>query len=143
MFELNVIIAIIGSLIGLAVTGGAIYTVWFMLQARKLSEGQDAGNKPHHLPVELLRWNVLDYMLIGLFLVGMLMLGADLFAVLRDKASFPDYHIAYLVGGFIFSFLGMVLLFLRFMMLYHALHAASLPNHKAKPDHGDHAESGI
>ncbi|WP_442601340.1 hypothetical protein [Paenibacillus sp. KN14-4R] len=139
MFELNTIIAILGSVIGLVVTGGAIYTVWFLLQSRKRTD----GTKDRGLPIELLRWNILDYMLIGLFLVGLLMLGADLYAVMRDKANFPSYHLAYLTGGFVFSLMGMVLLFLRFMMMYSALQSSSAPNHKAEPNHGDQAESGI
>jgi|GEM_PF-1597700 len=148
---MNLLLAVIGGLIGLAVTGAAVYTV---LVVHQLWKQQAAAPKPASqaeiAAVYFSRWTYLDYAVIGLFIVGLLLLLAELFAVLRDRASFESFHFAYLLTGIVLSAMGMLLLFIRLLAVLgfvksngrHGLQgsAAVAPNHQHEPDHADRAE---
>ncbi|MFC5452508.1 hypothetical protein [Paenibacillus aestuarii] len=148
---MNLLLAVIGGLIGLAVTGAAVYTVWAV---RQLWKQQAAAPKPASqveiAAVYFLRWTFLDYAVVGLFIVGLLLLLAELFAVLRDRSSFESFHFAYLLTGIVLSAMGMLLLFARLLAVLGFVKsnelqglqrsAAVAPNHQHEPHHADRAE---
>ena len=154
-------LAIVGSLLGLLITGVAVYTIWVVHQLWK-QQMETAGDRSPQPAEEneadpapavqrvtpaavagqyLSRWRVLDYGVVGLFIIGMMLLTADLLAVMRDKASFPDYHLAYLLCGAVFTFLGMLFLFVRLAVVLSLRTDRSFsPDHQHQPHHANQAE---
>ncbi|TVY08295.1 hypothetical protein [Paenibacillus cremeus] len=125
------LLAILGGLIGLAVTASAVLFAWSLYSQRK----PEAST--------LLRWTFFDYALFALFMIGSLFLFTDLIAVLRDSESYPPYHYGYLLCGFIFTFAGMVMMALRLAVtvsMGRAAGAASMPNHQHEPSQAEQAE---
>jgi hypothetical protein len=193
--NLNVLLAVVGSLLGLLVTGISIYTalmihqLWkrqivanqaeVMESASKLPPvfnpfavrdpaqshsasmrststqhgGQLTASSKHEQPVTpaavigryFSAWTVMDYGMLGLFAIGMLLLGADLLAVMRDRAEFPDYHFAYLLCGIMFSFMAMLLLLIRLVAVLNlgGLQRPVPPHHHDEPSHTNQAEQWI
>lgn len=90
-------------------------------------------------------WTVMDYGVLGLFAIGMLLLGADLLGVMRDRAEFPDYHFAYLLCGIMFSFMAMLLLLIRLIAVLNlgGLQRPVPPHHHDEPSHANKAEHWI
>ncbi|PZE20927.1 hypothetical protein [Paenibacillus xerothermodurans] len=146
-------LAIVGGGLGLIVTAAAVFMVWLLLQHRQnrepspggLLEGaQAADSAPYGL---LLRWTYFDYALIGVFGIGSLFLFTDVVAVIRDADSYPLYHYGYLLCGFVFTFLGMLFMVLRFAFLLsivrshgalsHTDGTVTVPNHHDEPSHAN------
>lgn len=109
------ILAIMGGVIGLAVTGAAVFTVWSAFDAAKRE--QRAGEADKLLDwrrAETLRqWTAMDYGALLLFVIGGMLLLADLIAVIRDRESYPFYHYGYLFAAFIFMVAGMLFMVAR------------------------------
>lgn len=143
---MNVALAIFGGLLGLFITGAAVYTAWMVRQLWKQQEAQPKPATQAEVAAGYLsRWTVLDYSVVGLFLIGLLLLLADLLAVMRDKAAFPDYHFLYLLSGIVISAMGMLLLFVRLLVVLGIAKSSTLerpvtPNHHHEPSHTDQTE---
>ncbi|TCZ74295.1 hypothetical protein E0485_20160 [Paenibacillus albiflavus] len=135
---INLFLASLGTVLGLLAIGGLVYGIWLIAMHRRTTA--DTSKMP--FPSMLLRWTVLDYIIIVLFVLGLLLLFADLTAVLRDRASFSEWHLVYLVAGVIFSFMGMLMMVFRLFMLNNAIRSLGLlaPDHEREPDNRDHAE---
>ncbi|WP_218229593.1 MULTISPECIES: hypothetical protein [Paenibacillus] len=96
-----------------------------------------------HAAKILQRITPLDYAQFALMAIGIIMLLADLVAVLRDAKAFPDYHIGYLLCGFLFVFLGMLMSFNRLFLTVRAWRSsggAVSPHHHGQPHRADKAE---
>jgi hypothetical protein len=121
------ILIIFGGCIGLIVTGAAFYTVWSVMEMRKQQLHQQqqkqhiqqlditAGYTGQSVEIrDILRsWTAMDYGAIGVFVIGMMLLIADLFAVIRDRESYPYYHYGYLFSAIIFVLVGMMFMVVR------------------------------
>lgn len=148
MHNLNLFLAILGAILGLVATGGIIYAVWLMAQHRDVASNEHTINertineRTMPFPATLLKWTVLDYIVMILFIFGLLLLFVDLLAVLRDRASFQEWHLIYLAAGVIFSFMGMIMMFLRLFMFHNAVRSLSrlAPDHQNEPNDGDKSE---
>ena len=116
-------LAIFAAVFGLAITGVAVYTAWYVHQSQKRAAGDKRSPSG---PVEsaLLNWTVLDSAVLVLFAVGMVFLLVDLLAVMRDKELYPPYHFGYLLCGFVFVLLAMISMFIR---LIYVLRLAGAP----------------
>jgi hypothetical protein len=172
-FTMNIALAIFGSVLGLVVTGTAVYTAWMVHQLWKrqqpnhpIAEVNGEGFSGHtkdqdnDLSMEspklkivphsqstiaaqyLSRWTVWDYGVLGLFLIGIVLLAADLVAMLRDSAAYPDFHYTYLLCGIVFTVMSMLLLFARLAVVLSAGASQSSfsPQHHHEPSHTDHAK---
>lgn len=130
--EINLFLASIGTVLGLIATGGIVYAVWLVAQHRKIA----VNTKEMPFPSVLLKWTVLDYIIVAFFTLGLLLLLVDLLAVFRDRASFSEWHLAYLAAGVIFSFMGMLMMVVRLFMLNSAIRSIGLlpPDDQSKPD---------
>ncbi|MEW9698605.1 hypothetical protein [Paenibacillus sp. SI8] len=143
---MNLFLAIVGGLIGLIVTGVAVYTAWMVHQLwKQQDEGLKRSSQAEIAASYFSRWTIMDYAVIGLFLIGLLLLLAELFAVLRDKTALENFHFAYLLSGIVLSAMGMLLLFVRLLVVLGFIRSGALPhtispNHQNKPDHTDQAE---
>ncbi|MDQ1909737.1 hypothetical protein RAC89_04350 [Paenibacillus sp. GD4] len=141
-------LAIVGALLGLLVTGIAVWTAWLLHKAPVKPEAQQAKGESADSPLPkqahmFLQWTVFDYAVLTLFLLGTLLLGMNLLQALQDAASFPPYHIPYLLCGVIFSFLGMLMIVLRLAMtmsLARGNRPAPVPDEHHQPAHTEHAE---
>ncbi|WP_248924950.1 hypothetical protein [Paenibacillus hamazuiensis] len=133
---MNFLLALFGGLIGLFVTGAAVFMAWLYLQHRKQPE-----TSAYEPPV-LLKWTSFDYALIILFLIGSLFLFTDALAVIRDRESYPLYHYGYLLCGFVFTFLGMLFMVVRLALVLSMVRSGSLraPNHHNHPGDADQPE---
>lgn len=123
------LLAVIGGLIGLAVTGSAVLLAWSVY----------TQSKTH----DLFRWTYFDYALLALFMVGSLFLFTDLIAVLRDASAFPPYHYGYLLCGFVFTFAGMLMMSVRLMLTVSLIRTgrpAPVPNHHEQPSQAEQTE---
>lgn len=145
-------LAILASIVGLFVTGAAVFTAWAFYATRKTrvkaeqaeaADGhekavQDAGSPPWSW---FLRWTVVDYSALFLFGFGAVFLIVNLAAVSKDRDLYPDYPYAYLLCGIIFSFLGMLFTFVRLAMLLR-LTSRLMPagDHPHKPDQAEKPE---
>jgi len=129
---INLFLASLGTVLGLLAVGGLVYGIWLIAEHRRKTA--DTTKMP--FPSMLLRWTVLDYIIIVLFILGLLLLFVDLTAVLRDRASFSEWHLVYLVAGVIFSFMGMLMMVIRLFMLNNAIRSLGLlsPDHEREPD---------
>ncbi len=145
---MNMLLAIIGGLLGLFVTGVAIYTAWMVHQ---LWKQQAAAPKPAgqvEIAVKYFsKWTVLDYAVILLFIIGLLLLLAELFAVWRDQTVIANFHFSYLLTGIIISAMGMLLLFVRLVVVLGFIQSGALhrtvsvaPDHQNEPDNTDKAK---
>jgi predicted metal-binding membrane protein len=145
---LNMSLAIFGSFLGLVVTGIALYTAWIIHQLWKQQADSPRAFSPAEIAARYLsRWTVLDYAVLGVSAIGLLLLVADLFAVMRDRASFPPYHIFYLLCGLIFSMMGVSLLVVRLFVVIginrppaETSQSPISPKHHDQPNDTDHAE---
>ncbi|MDD9265528.1 hypothetical protein ACFPES_00640 [Paenibacillus sp. GCM10023248] len=146
---MNLLLAIIGGLVGLFVTGAALYTAWMIHQLwRQQAAAPKALSQVDIAVTYLSRWTVLDYAAIGLFILGLLLLLAELFALLRDEAATSAaFHYSYLLTGIIFCAMGMLLLISRLAVVLGfaergALHrtAPVAPYHQHEPNHANEAE---
>jgi hypothetical protein len=136
--DISLFLASIGTVLGLIATGGIVYAVWLVAQHRKMA----SNTKEMPFPAMLLKWTVLDYIIIALFVLGLLVLFVDLMAVFRDRASFNEWHLAYLAAGVIFSFMGMLMMIIRLLMLNSAIRSIGLlsPDDQREPNHRNDTE---
>jgi hypothetical protein len=144
---MELILAIAGSVLGLFAAGAALLTVWFIYDRTKQKASEEGRSfDPMDIAGGFLnRWTLMDYALLLLFLIGSMLLTADAIAVLRDRESFPPYHVAYLVSGLLFTWMGMLFLLARLGLLLRSLHMARrqrsvTPQQHHEPDHTNHAE---
>lgn len=145
---MNMVLAIIGGLLGLFVTGVAIYTAWMVHQ---LWRQQAAAPKPSSqvdIAIKYFsKWTIMDYAVVTLFIIGLLLLLAELFAVMRDQIAIANFHFSYLLTGIIISAMGMLLLFVRLIVVLGFIKSGALhrtvtvaPNHQNEPDDTDQAK---
>jgi hypothetical protein len=145
---LNMSLAIFGGLLGLMVTGIALYTAWIIHQLWKQQSASPRAFSSAEIAARYLsQWTVMDFAILGVSAIGFLLLAADLFAVMRDRASFPPYHIFYLLCGLIFLMMGVLLLVVRLFVVIgiNSPHAEASqrpvsPEHHDQPNNTDHAE---
>ncbi|WP_409345804.1 hypothetical protein [Paenibacillus sp. MBLB4367] len=141
------ILAIIAGMIGIAVTGAAFYTIWYLFEQWKkqqasAGEGTARPTVSETAGALLLRWTVLDYAVLLLMAAGMLLLLADVLGVIRDRSSYPDYHYGYLLAGTAFAFLGMLFMLVRLLVVLSVARkpAAPAPNDGHEPNQAHDAE---
>lgn len=154
---MNLILAIFGSIVGLFITGVAVYTAWMVHQLWKqagssapLTQSPQSSDyapsiRQSHADIAgryLSRWTVWDYGVLALFMIGMLLLAADVIAMMRDREAYPDFHYAYLLCGITFTVMSMLLLFgrLAIVLSVQASLRSVSPQHHHEPSHADHAE---
>lgn len=129
-------LAAFAAILGLVVTGGAVYTVYQLFHTK----GKTAvpGTAERQL---LFRWTVFDYAIVVLALVGLIFLLADVIGVLKERDQYPYYHYGYLLSGFIFSLVGLLFMLARLAMVLRLANpdpAAVDQSHE--PDQAYHAE---
>ncbi|WP_438448652.1 hypothetical protein [Gorillibacterium sp. sgz5001074] len=135
-------LAIFASVIGLLVTGAAVYTAWFVWKLRQEKKDPLDGNS--FVASALLKWTVFDFGLVFLVLAGLVFLLADLVGVMKDKDLYPYYHYGYLISGFIFCLLGLLFLLTRlFLVLRLAGKGAAAPHHHHEPNQAHQADGGV
>jgi magnesium-transporting ATPase (P-type) len=148
------VLVIVGGFIGLIVTGAAFYTVWLSMEARKkrVTIGQESQEAKQDV---LFAWTVMDYAAIGVFVIGMMLIVADLLAITRDRDSYPFYHYGYLWCSFIFMLVGMIFMVVRLGVLLRSdynnkgtTRSASqvepaLPNESPQPDKTDKTDKWV
>lgn len=153
-------LAMLAGIVGLIVTASAVMLIWLVIQQKqksKVAESQSSepsskqeashegdGASPL-IPVSslLLKWTYFDYALIGVFAVGSLFLFTDVIAVIRDAESYPLYHYGYLLCGFVFTFMSMLYMILRFasvLSLVRTGSTASVTDEHRHPGQADQAE---
>jgi hypothetical protein len=145
---LNMSLAIFGGLLGLLVTGISLYTAWIIHQLWKQQAASLRAFSSAEIAARYLsQWTVMDFAILGVSAIGLLLLAADLFAVMRDRASFPPYHFFYLLCGLIFSMMGILLLVVRLFVVIgiNRPHTETSqrpvsPEHHDQPNNTDHAE---
>lgn len=134
-------LSVFAAIIGLAATGAAVYTAWYILQLRKVQAEPDKPSNGTFSVSQLLRWTFFDYSLLILVLIGLMFLLVDLIGVLRDRDLYPYYHYGYLISGFIFSLMGLLFMLTRlFVVLRLAGQAFAAPHHHHEPNQADQAE---
>lgn len=132
-------LAVFASVLGLAVTGAAVYTAWYVYRLRR-GGGEEPAGEPLDRTV-LLRWTLFDYALLLLSLIGLLFLLTDLIGVLRDRDLYPYYHYGYLLSGFIFTLLGLLFMLTRlFLVLRLANQCLAAPHDHHEPNEAHQAE---
>ncbi|GIP33958.1 hypothetical protein [Paenibacillus sp. J2TS4] len=139
--------AIFAGIVGLIVTGAAVYTLWHVyssINQTKEGQPQDSHNSSGQRPgvgIYFLRWTVLDAAMLALFAIGMLFLFVDLLSVMRNPEQYPYHHYAYILVGFIFSFLGMLFMIVRLSL---TLQSTRMPGsgkeHHNQPEQADSTE---
>lgn len=91
--------------------------MWSVATQRKQHTYTVQANGNSILKVEtrdiLRSWTAMDYAAIGIFVIGMMLIIADLLAVIRDRDSYPYYHYGYLLTAFIFILVGMMFMVVR------------------------------
>ncbi|OCT12123.1 hypothetical protein A8709_30180 [Paenibacillus pectinilyticus] len=145
---MNLVLAIIGGIVGLFVTGAGIYTAWSVHQLwRQQAASPRAVSQVEIAVTYFSRWTVIDFSVVGLFIIGLLLMIAELVAVGRDHTEIANFHWAYLLTGIIISAMGMVLLFLRLLVVLSFLPTDTLqrtttisPNHQNEPNDTNHPE---
>jgi hypothetical protein len=129
-------LTVFAAVLGLLVTGSAVYTAWYLLQQRGKNTAPGAPERQ-----ALLRWTVFDYALLTLVLVGLVFLLVDLIGVLKDKDLYPYYHYGYLLSGFIFTLLGLVFMLARLsLVLRLANQNPASPYQGNEPDKADNSK---
>lgn len=145
---MNMLLAIIGGLLGLLVTGVAIYTAWMVHQLWRQQAAAPRAVSQVDIAVKYFsKWTIIDYAVIGLFLIGLLLLLAELMALLRDQTVIANFHFSYLLTGIIICAMGMLLLFVRLVVVLGFIQSGALrrtvsvtPNHQNEPDDTDQAK---
>lgn len=126
-------LAVTGGLLGLLLTGTAVYTVWSVYKKKQDPEVLPTDEKYHFL----LKWSIFDYAVLAVSAMGLLFLLADLIGIIRDHDSYPLYHYGYLLCGIIFSFLGMTFMVIRLGMVLSLTRRSTFsspPHHHAEPE---------
>ncbi|NQX66294.1 hypothetical protein HQN90_09160 [Paenibacillus alba] len=139
---MNLLLAIIGGFLGLFVTGVAVYTAWLVYHQWQQQAASPRAVSQVEIAVKYFsRWTLMDYTVVGLFIVGLLLLLAELFAILRDPMAISTYHFSYLLTGIILSAMGMLLLIARLVIVLGFKQAGALhrpmtvaPNHENEPN---------
>ena len=145
---MNMFLAVVGGLLGLFVTGVALYTAWMVHQLwKQQAAAPNPATQVEIASVYFSRWTLMDYAVVGLFLTGLLLLLTELLAVLRDRTVMESFHFSYLLTGIVLSAMGVVLLFVRLLIVLGFVQSGTLhrttavaPNHQEEPNHADHAE---
>lgn len=117
--DMQLALAIAAGVIGLFVTGAAVFTAWLLYTKQKAAEQLDK-KRIHIADVagkHFLSWTVFDAALFMLLVVGLLFLFVDLMAVFREREQFPDFHFAYLVCGFAFISMSALFMTARFALM--------------------------
>jgi hypothetical protein len=145
VIPLTTALAIVGAMLGLFVTGTAIWTAWLVTRSSREQAAEAASKEAAWKPYAkwFLEWTVFDYAFAALFFIGALLLFVDLLQALRDAASYPPYHIPYLLCGFIFCFIGMLMALLRLaltMSLARGQELPAAPDKHHQPAHAEHTE---
>ncbi|MGN7382972.1 Uncharacterised protein [Chlamydia abortus] len=141
--------AIFAGVVGLIVTGAAVFTVWHVYFAAQQDADRQGKPAPGHslesrVSSYFLQWTVLDYVMLGLIVTGLLFLFVDLLAVMRNPGRFPYHHHAYLMVGFVFSFLGTLFMVVRLALTLQSIRpSATGEEHHDQPEQTDPAEQGI
>ncbi|WP_281886167.1 hypothetical protein [Paenibacillus sp. YYML68] len=159
-----IFLAIVAGVTGLAVTASAVLLAWTVVTSVKRSkEGDDAPSDERtasqapftvmaslrELAPLLLRWTYFDYAVLALLAVGGLFLWTDLVAVIRDSESFPPYHLAYLLCGFVFVLAACFMLTVRFAVVLSMVRpvqrgsAAAMEDDQDEPSDAKHAEERV
>jgi len=136
------VLTITGGVIGLIVTGAAVFVAWSGIEAArrdKLENKQADGGESSRME-SLRRWTVMDYAALTLFVLGSLLLFADLIAVSRDRESYPYYHYGYLFSAFIFMIVGMLFTTVRLGVLLHRPKNLNHVSDGLPPLHHEHGE---
>jgi hypothetical protein len=137
-------LVVFASFVGLLMTAVAVFTVWYIWQQWKLEKAAGKAASIVDVAARLfMRWTYFDYAILLVFAFGVLFQLADLVAVMRDRALFPPYHLAYVWCGFIFTSMGVLFMLLRLSVVLKVTGPSSrftLPNHHDKPDHTNHPE---
>lgn len=115
MFSL---LAVLGGLVGLFFIALSIAAIVFFVGRQPDRKGikrirlknREEGRRL------LLRWTLADYLLLFPAAFAFLFLLVDVIAVLRDRSLFPDYHIGYLLSGFVLFLLSFAFLYGRLML---------------------------
>jgi hypothetical protein len=134
------ILSIFAGVIGLFITAAAIVTLWQIQANRNRLKQAGVPNPSTYAFGEYFsRWTVFDYAMLFTIGVGMIFLLADLYAVYRDRSSYPPYSFSYLLCGFAFIALGLLNLLFRLSVVLkpRRLPGAASPQHCEKPDHAD------
>lgn len=143
---LYVLLAIFAAVIGLFVTGAAIFTAWAFYSSRSKTTNDGAREIGDTAQNEgkwswFLRWTVADYAALFLFGFGTVFLLTDLIGVSKDRDLYPMYHFAYLLCGTLFSFMGMLFMFVRLALVLRLTGGtASAGHHSHEPDQAEQAE---
>ncbi|MDF2721613.1 MAG: hypothetical protein K0Q59_1288 [Paenibacillus sp.] len=130
-------LAIFASVLGLFVTGAAAFTAWSFYTARKTAaeharQGETAYSEAHaDIWGWFLRWTIVDYAALLLFGFGFVFLLADLAGVMKEREIFPMYHLAYLVCGIVFCFLGMLFTITRLGLVLRLTRSSAAARHHA------------
>jgi hypothetical protein len=127
---MNLILAIFGSVLGLAVTAAAVYTAWMVRQYGKERSGS-AEDRAAWMAELFMGWTVFDAAVVALFACGTLLLLADAFGVIRDRSSYPSYHYGYLLCGVTFSVMGMLFVLIRLSVVLRTGHKAAEAKRRA------------
>jgi hypothetical protein len=134
------ILSIFAGLLGLFITSTMIVTLWHIHTNRARLKRAGVPNPSSYAFGDYFsRWTVFDYALFCMMGIGMLFLLADLYAVYRDRASYPPYSFSYLLCGIAFIALGLVNLLFRLSAVLkpRRLTGTVAPQHREKPDHAD------
>lgn len=145
---MNMFLAIFGGLLGLFITGVAMYTAWMVHQLwRQQAASPRAVSQVDIAVTYFSKWTIIDYAVIGLFLIGLLLLLAELIALLRDQTEIANFHFTYLLTGIIISVMGMLFMFVRLVVVLGFVKSGALhrtvtvaPNHQNEPDDTEHAK---
>lgn len=115
---MNLFLAIMGAVVGLFVTGAGIYTAWTVHQLwRQQAASPRAVSQVEIASTYFSRWTIIDFSVVGLFIIGLLLMVAELVAVGRDHTEIANFHWAYLLTGIVLSAMGMLLLFIRLIVV--------------------------
>ncbi|WP_159887176.1 hypothetical protein [Paenibacillus puerhi] len=147
------LLAVVGALVGLLVTGSAIFMAVKVrmspAEGMPSEEEQKSDAKPsaadrlRSAAPQLLQWTFFDYALLVLFLIGSLFLFTDLLAALRDAESFPPYHVPYLLCGFIFTCAAALMMLVRLAAVLTVAGGERVRRteyQEHEPGHAQHAE---
>jgi hypothetical protein len=145
---MNMLLAIIGGLLGLFVTGVAIYTAWMVHQLWRQQAAAPKAVSQVEIAVKYFsKWTMMDYAVVSLFIIGLLLLLAELFAIVRDQTVIANFHFSYLLTGIIICSMGMLLLFVRLVVVLGFIQSGALhrtvtvaPNHQNEPSDTDQAK---
>lgn len=90
---MNLFLAIMGAVVGLFVTGAGIYTAWTVHQLwRQQAASPRAVSQAQIAVTYFSRWTIIDYSVVGLFIIGLLLMIAELVAVGRDHTEIANFH---------------------------------------------------